>query len=75
MTSQPQQFTIPSRGERLRGYDPSHPDFDITLTLTAGPGLVDQITTSAAERAATKALVIEGLSGGKGLYVNTVEVG
>ena len=75
MTSQPQQFTIPSRGERLRGYDPSHPDFDITLTFTAGPGLVDALTTSHAEHLATKALVIEGLSSGKGLHANTVEVG
>ena len=59
----------------LRAYSPGDEDFGITLTLTAGPGLVDRITSSAAERAATKALVIEGLSGGKGLYANTVEVG
>ena len=71
-----QQFSIDlSPKAPLRAYSPGDEDFGITLTLTAGPGLVDAITTSHEEHEATKALVIEGLSGGKGFYANTILVG
>ena len=71
-----QQFSIDlSPKTPLRAYSPDSAYFGITLTLTADPGLVDALTTSHEEHEATKALVIEGLSGGKGLYANTIQVG
>ena len=77
--SQSQHFTTSSRVRRLRAYNPSHPDFGISVTLIADPGLEAEITDVRSDTvlgaASSEDLFLEGLSSGKGLYANTIEVG